>query len=50
MPVITLASKDDFEHDPDYAKRVAGDIAEILFGIAVEQQYRDRPRLWVPLP
>jgi hypothetical protein len=50
LPVITLASKDDFEHNPDHARRVASDVAEILFGIAEEQMYRDRPRIWVPFP
>jgi hypothetical protein len=50
LPVITLASKDDFEHNPDYARRVASDVAEILFGIVEEQMHCDRPRIWVPFP
>jgi hypothetical protein len=32
----------------EYAERVASDVAELLFGIA-EQQYRDQPRIYVPL-
>jgi hypothetical protein len=48
FPVVTLADKRRFEHDRIYAERVAADVAELLFGVA-EQQYRDRPRIYVPL-
>ncbi len=48
LPVITIGSKEVFEHDPDYARRSASDIVEILFGIAVEQKYCDQRRIWVP--
>ena len=48
LPVLTLADKGRFENDRAYAERVAADVAELLFGIA-EQQYRDRPRIYVPL-
>jgi hypothetical protein len=48
LPVLTLANKGRFEHNRAYAERVAADVAELLFGIA-EQQYRDRPRIYVPL-
>jgi hypothetical protein len=46
-PVLTLANKGRFEHSPDYAKRVATDVAELLFGIA-QGEYRDQPRIYVP--
>ena len=49
LPVLTLSSKGRFEHDRDYAQRVASGVAEILFGIVQEQQYCDRPRIYVPL-
>jgi len=49
LPVLTLSDKQRFEHDRSYADRVAADVAELLFGIAQEQQYRDQPRIWVPL-
>ena len=48
LPVLTLANKTRFEHERAYTERVATDVAELLFGIA-EQQYRDRPRIYVPL-
>jgi len=48
LPVLTLASKPRFERSPEYASQVAVDIAELLFGI-VQGEYRDRPRIYVPL-
>jgi hypothetical protein len=48
IPILTLANKGKFEHDPDYAAQVASDVAELLFGIA-QGEYRDRPRIYVPL-
>lgn len=48
LPILTLSKKARFERDRTYAQRVAADVAELLFGIA-EQQYRDRPRIYVPL-
>lgn len=48
LPVLTLANKGAFERETSYAECVAVDIAELLFDIAGEQ-YRDRPRLFVPL-
>ncbi len=50
LPVLTLSDKGRFEHDRAYASRVATDIADLLFGIAQEGHYRDRARIWVPLP
>jgi hypothetical protein len=47
LPVFTLANKSRFDHDRDYAARVATDIANLLFDIATGQ-YRDQPRIWVP--
>jgi len=49
LPVLTLSDEGRFEHDRPYADRVATDVADLLFGIAQEQQYRDQPRIWVPL-
>ena len=48
LPVLTLANKQKFEHDRDYAIRVATDIAELLFGIT-QDEYRDRSRIFVPI-
>ena len=48
LPVLTLANKERFERDPDYAARVAEDVAELLFGIT-EESYRDQPRIYIPL-
>lgn len=48
LPVLTLANKGRFEHDPGYAARVATDVAEILFGIAHEDRFRDQARIYVP--
>ena len=47
LPVLTLSNKSRFEHSREYAERVAGDVAELLVGIA-EGQYRDQPRIYVP--
>jgi hypothetical protein len=48
LPVLTLSNKARFEHSREYAERVASDVAELLFGIA-EEQYRDQPRIYVPI-
>lgn len=48
LPVLTLANKARFENSAGYAARVAADVAELLFGIA-QGQYRDQPRIYVPL-
>jgi hypothetical protein len=48
LPVLTLANKRKFEHDLEYAKRVAIDVAELLFGIE-NGDYRDCPRIYIPL-
>ena len=47
LPVLTLANKGRFERSTAYAKRVAIDVAELLFGIA-QEEYRDQPRIYVP--
>ncbi|MCI0703005.1 MAG: hypothetical protein L0241_18155 [Planctomycetia bacterium] len=47
LPVLTLAKKSRFEHRPEYAKRVATDIAELLFGVA-NGEYLNVPRIIVP--
>ncbi len=48
LPVLTLANKGRFHHGRDYAQQVASDVAELLFGIAHQGQYRDQPRIYVP--
>jgi hypothetical protein len=48
LPVLTLANKAKFEHDAAYAERVADTIANVLFGIAAEERFRDQPRIFVP--
>ena len=48
LPVSTLSNKGRFEHDRQYANRLATDVAELLFGIT-QEQYLDRPRILVPI-
>jgi hypothetical protein len=48
LPVLTLSNKGRFEHSRAYAEQVASDVAELLFGIS-QGQYRDQPRIYVPL-
>lgn len=48
LPVITIGSKDDFQRDAHYAEIVARDVADLLFGIATENDYCDEPRVYVP--
>ena len=47
LPVLTLANKGRFEHSREYGKRVATDVAELLFGIE-HGEYRDQQRIFVP--
>jgi len=47
LPVLTLSNKRRFERDAEYAKAVATDVAELLFGIH-QEEYRDIPRIYVP--
>jgi hypothetical protein len=47
FPMLTLSNKSRFERDPSYARAVATDIAELLFGIH-QQEYCDTPRIYVP--
>lgn len=47
LPVITLANKTEFEHNADYRKQVATDVAELLFGLTTGD-YRDESRIYVP--
>ncbi len=49
LPVLTLSNKRRFEHRPVYAERVASDVADLLFGIEHGEQYRDQPRIYIPL-
>jgi hypothetical protein len=48
LPVLKLSNKGKFEHDRSYAERLATDVAEHLFGIALGQ-YLDQPRIYFPL-
>lgn len=47
LPLITLANKIEFEHSAAYRERVAIDVAELLFGVAVGD-YCDESRIYVP--
>lgn len=47
LPLITLANKIEFEHSADYRQRVATDVAELLFGVAMGD-YCDESRIYVP--
>ncbi|HJT30586.1 MAG TPA: DUF5615 family PIN-like protein [Pirellulales bacterium] len=47
LPVLTLADKRRFERSTEYRRRVAADIADVLFGIT-GGEYRDRDRIFVP--
>ena len=49
LPVLTLSSKNRLEQNPDFADRVATDIAELLFGI-IDMEYRYQPRIFIPRP
>jgi hypothetical protein len=47
LPVLTISNMGKFEHSPEYAQRVAKDVADLMFGIA-QQEYRDQGRIFVP--
>jgi len=47
LPVLTLANKSRFEHQRDYAVRVAADVAELMFGIS-QGEYTHQGRIYVP--
>jgi hypothetical protein len=47
LPILTLANKRMFERNPEYALRVAADVAELLFGI-VQGEFCDRSRIYIP--
>lgn len=47
LPLITLANKIEFEHSTNYRQRVAVDVAELLFGVAMGD-YCDESRIYVP--
>ncbi len=47
LPVLTLSNRDKFKRDRGYAERLAADVAELLFGMALGQD-RDQPRIYVP--
>jgi hypothetical protein len=48
LPVLTPSDKHRLERDPEYANRVAEDVAEVLFGIK-NGEYCNQPRIYVPL-
>ncbi len=51
LPVVTLAKQLRFMRSGPYRRRVAEDLAELLFAISQdESRYRSSPRIWVPLP
>jgi hypothetical protein len=47
LSVLTLANKSRFERSREYASRVAADVAELLFGMALGE-FLDQPRIFVP--
>jgi hypothetical protein len=47
LPVITLANKDTFEKNAEYAARTAEEIAEVLF-LAFHEHILDSSRIYVP--
>lgn len=47
LPVLTLANKRRFSQDADYAKTVAADVAELLYGMTIGE-YRNQPRIYIP--
>ena len=49
LPILTLSNKGRFENHRPYQYRVAEDIATILFGINQDGEYRDQPRIYIPL-
>ncbi len=48
LPVLTLANKIKFESSNAYARRVAGDVATLLFDVFT-LGVRNQPRIYVPL-
>lgn len=48
LPILTVSNKTMLEKNSAYAEQVAIDVAELLFGIE-DGEYRDRPRIYVPL-
>ena len=49
LPILTISSKPRFQTDLAYAEDAAADIAELLYGMKVEQRHRDQPRIFVPM-
>jgi hypothetical protein len=47
LPVLTLANKIEFEHNPEHRQQVATELAELLFGISLGD-YCDECRIYVP--
>ena len=47
LPIVTISDREKFVRMPEYATRVATQIADVLYGV-VQGEYRDRPRIFVP--
>ena len=51
LPVVTVGDKERAGRDPTYAAKAAVDIADILYGLAIDDgQFDQAPRLFVPRP
>jgi len=50
VPVATIAKKSTFDASAVYARRVAFDLAELLFSLRFEQRYWGIPRVYLPFP
>lgn len=49
LPVLTISNKGEFEHSRAYAERVAKSVAEVLYGLTVNGEWRGVARQFVPL-
>lgn len=48
LPLLTISNKGRFEDNRNYADKMAEDVATVLFGIVLDGQFCDRPRIYVP--
>lgn len=47
LPVVTVSDRQRFVQETDYARRLAADLVEVLYGASLGQ-YRDQPRIFLP--
>src|SRR5262245_58580162 len=48
LPLLTLSNRRRFEDNRGHADRVAEDVATVLFGIVLDGQFYDQPRIFIP--